>query len=37
MEAIQAFLKKKDVEISTKRYLIDAMGPWHKVFFVPCS
>lgn len=26
MEAIQAFLKKKDVEISTKRYLIDAMG-----------
>lgn len=37
MEAIQAFLKKKDVEISTKRYLIDAMGAMAQGLFVPCS
>ena len=35
MEAIQAFLKKKDVEISTKRYLIDAMGAMAQGLF--CS
>ena len=26
MESIRSFLKKKDVEISAKRYLIDALG-----------
>ena len=26
MEKITAFLKKKDVEISVKRYFIDALG-----------
>ncbi|WP_418378267.1 PTS transporter subunit IIC [Acidaminococcus sp.] len=35
MEAIQALLKKKDVEISTKRYLIDAMGAMAQGLF--CS
>lgn len=34
MEAIQAFLKKKDVEISTKRYLIDAMGAMAQGLFL---
>ena len=26
MEKVKAFLKKKDIEISVKRYLIDALG-----------
>ena len=26
MEKVKAFLKKKNVEISAKRYLVDALG-----------
>ena len=36
MEKFKAFLKRKDIEISLKRYGIDALGPWHRDFSVPC-
>lgn len=30
MENVKAFLKKKNVEISVKRYLVDALEPWRR-------
>ena len=30
------FLKRKDIEISLKRYGIDALAQWHKAWSVRC-
>lgn len=35
MENVKAFLHRKDIEISVKRYGIDALVQWHRDCSVP--